>query len=46
MYPMVTRDEKFSYGSTSNFGKWKTAPHGSPVNHYLPRKTVKRKKRK
>lgn len=44
MYPMVIKTEKHTYGSTSNFGKWKTAPHGLPVNPY--NLTKKRKKKK
>jgi hypothetical protein len=41
VYPAVRREHKTGYGSTSNFGKWKTAPLGSPVNPY----NVTKKKR-
>jgi len=45
MYPAIKQDKWFEYGSTSNFGKWKTAPHGTPVNPYnLTKKKRTRKK--
>lgn len=42
MYPIYPYPERKSYGSTSNFGVWKTMPYGLPVNNYKP----KRKKKK
>lgn len=44
VYPACPHPERTTYGSTSNFGKWKTSPHGAPVNPY--NLTKKRRKRK
>jgi hypothetical protein len=41
MYPSYPHPERKSYGSSSNFGKWKTNPYGLPVNKYKPKKKRK-----
>jgi hypothetical protein len=43
-YPAARTELKTGYGSTSNFGKWKTAPLGAPVNPYNITKKKRKKK--
>lgn len=43
MYPVYPHPPRTFYGSTSNFGKWKTAPMGHPA---MGRKLARKRKRK